>query len=266
MSRGNTKSRHYIFTINNPKEVEIKLFKEHFYKYTCQLEQGKEGTVHLQGVGTFKNPRSFNKVKKSFPRAHIEVCKCIAKAIDYCSKSDTRLKGPWSTHKIILKDYFDGGKMKPWQKEIIDICNSSEDNRKIYWYWEPIGKVGKSVLARHIAMTVPNALLVSGKMNDIKFAVSCMVKEGKQPSVVIWDLAREQKISYMALETVKNGAFFSNKYESGMVLYNRPIIIVLANYPPDMLSLSIDRWIVRDVSSSPPHPPPIAEVGAPPKE
>lgn len=247
MSRGNTKSRHYMFTINNPTNEEINTFKKDFNKYTFQIEQGEQGTVHLQGVGSYTNPRSFNSIKKRFPRAHIEVCKCIAKAIEYCSKSDTRVEGPWSTHKIILKDYFSVKKMTKWQSEIIDICKSGEDNRKIYWYWEPNGGVGKSILARHIIMSDENALLVSGKMNDIKFAISCMVKEGKNPSVIMWDLAREQKISYMALETIKNGSFFSNKYESGMVLYNRPIIIVFANYPPDMLALSLDRWVVREI-------------------
>lgn len=249
VSRGNTKSRHFMITINNPTKEDINLFTSTFNKYTYQLEQGKEGTEHLQGVGSFNNPRHFSAVKKMLPRAHIEKCKCIKKAIEYCSKADTRIKGPWSSHKIILKDYFDFTLIKDWQQELINIAKSGEDNRKIYWYWEPSGGVGKSALGRHIVMNDNKALLVSGKMNDIKFAITCMVQKGINPSVIIWDLARTQKISYTALEVVKNGSFFNNKYESGMVLYNRPIIIVFANFPPEDEKLSKDRWIIRDISS-----------------
>ena len=46
------------------------------------------------------------------------------------------------------------------------------------------------------------------------------------------------------MEAIKNGCFFSGKYESGMVRFNSPHILVFANEPPERTKLSQDRWCV----------------------
>ena len=40
-------------------------------------------------------------------------------------------------------------------------------------------------------------------------------------------------------------SFFSGKYESGMVRYNKPHVIIFANCRPDIEKLSKDRWKVK---------------------
>jgi len=48
------------------------------------------------------------------------------------------------------------------------------------------------------------------------------------------------------LESIKNGLFFSGKYESTQVVMNSPHLIIFANEPPDKSKMSADRWhIVR---------------------
>jgi hypothetical protein len=49
------------------------------------------------------------------------------------------------------------------------------------------------------------------------------------------------------MENVKDGLFFSTKYESGMVRYNPPHVIVFANVPPDVTKMSADRWVIKEI-------------------
>ncbi|MGN5493393.1 hypothetical protein, partial [Campylobacter coli] len=90
----NTKSRTYLFTINNFTEEEEEKFKTYDCEYSIyQIEIGKKNQIiHIQGTLHFKNPRSFNKLKKDFPRAHIKAIKWGSDeaVFNYCGKSDTR--------------------------------------------------------------------------------------------------------------------------------------------------------------------------------
>lgn len=85
----------YVLTVNNPDSNELPQGSgERFAIW--QLEKGAEGTPHLQAYVSFKNPVSFNTVKKLYPTAHIEAAKGSPKqCIAYCSKKDTRQDGPW---------------------------------------------------------------------------------------------------------------------------------------------------------------------------
>lgn len=84
-----SKSRGYVFTLNNWTEEEERKLKEVDCQYLVYgYEQGEEGTPHLQGYIYFKNPRAFGGVKKVLgSRYHIErqqgTCE---QAIAYCKK------------------------------------------------------------------------------------------------------------------------------------------------------------------------------------
>lgn len=78
-------------TINNPTDDDIHV--KHLpakWQMVGQMEQGKEGTVHYQGMLTTPQVR-FSAVKKVFPRAHIEVAKNKSALQKYVSKDDTRI-------------------------------------------------------------------------------------------------------------------------------------------------------------------------------
>lgn len=64
--------------------------------YAFQLEKGEEGTPHFQLTLNFECARSFNSVKTTFPTAHIQASKNGFKAWQYCTKTSTRIDGPWT--------------------------------------------------------------------------------------------------------------------------------------------------------------------------
>lgn len=134
---------------------------------------------------------------------------------------------------------------KSWQIGILEVIKKKKTDRKIMWFWEPTGGIGKTIFAYHLCKHY-DAIYLSGKSNDIKSAIaSCK----KKPKICIFDFSRtiENYISYEALESIKNGIFFSGKYESSMVMMRPPIVICFANYPPEKEKLSLDRWLITEL-------------------
>lgn len=87
-------SRGWFFTINNPTDEDERAIREDdciFYIY--QLEKGKSGTLHLQGVLYYKNAR-VRPIRKH-KRAYLARLINLDKAVIYCSKLDTRVRGPY---------------------------------------------------------------------------------------------------------------------------------------------------------------------------
>ena len=98
----NTQSRRYMLTINNPEYTDEQIIKyiedlEHFKYCMFQREKGEEtGTEHIQAFIVFSIAKRFSTIKKYFPRAHIEHARgSNVQCRDYCSKSDTRVSGPY---------------------------------------------------------------------------------------------------------------------------------------------------------------------------
>jgi hypothetical protein len=67
--------------------------------------------------------------------------------------------------------------------------------------------------------------------------------------ILIFDLqrAKEDYIPYGTIEQLKNGIFFSGKYEASTHVINSPHVICFANYPPDKYKLSADRWNIIEI-------------------
>lgn len=83
-----SKARGFVFTLNNPTDEDGEALEKIECRYlVIGRETGESGTFHYQGYILFKNPRSFEAVKKLIPRAHIEVQKgSYSQAIEYCKK------------------------------------------------------------------------------------------------------------------------------------------------------------------------------------
>lgn len=83
-----SKSRAYCFTLNNYTEEEYLAISSMECKYlVIGKEKGESGTPHLQGYVYLVNPRTLTSLKKSMPRAHIEVAKgSPLQASTYCKK------------------------------------------------------------------------------------------------------------------------------------------------------------------------------------
>lgn len=213
--------------------------------------QGERGTktqkLHIQLQLTLKTKNRFSWLKNHMSQtARCEVTRNLDRAFDYCAKSETRVFGPFYYPEPIQKgvvdplynlDYY------PWQKEIIDIITQPVNPRTIYWYWEPVGNIGKSDFCLHLILK-HEAVVYDGCKKDILFA-----HKGQKIVLFDFDRDKEGKISYSAMESLKKGFCFSGKYESSMKVYQKPHMIVFANWPPDTSKLSQDRWCVTELGA-----------------
>lgn len=75
---------------------------EHFKYCIFQLEKGEEEqTPHFQGFISFTIGKRFKTIKNQLPFAHIEKAKgSNTQCREYCSKSETRVKGPFEFGKF----------------------------------------------------------------------------------------------------------------------------------------------------------------------
>ena len=207
--------------------------------------------LHLQGyiefIGACRKGYRLTALKEMFDKQiHWEKAKKNAYVnANYCSKDGDYVFKNLDIEEMRLATIeFDI--LRPWQKAISALVAGREDprfGRTIYWFWEPRSDFGKSILAAHL-VDCRGAIMVGGK-NDAKCAVADYKnKNGFGPRLVIIDVPRRQgaRVSYTGIEEIKNGFFFSGKYESGMVRFNSPHIVVFANEPPIHGSLSEDRW------------------------
>lgn len=258
----NTKTRasqllHYCFTLNNYLPTDIPLLETWLYErcvsFAFQEEIGKEThTPHLQGVISLKKRSRLDEIK--YPRIHWEYpVKNVAAAYIYCTKEDTRKPNtsPYLFNYTVPKPLKLIENFYEWQTNIINLIKKEPDDRTIYWYWEPNGCAGKTALAKYIC-TKFNAICVSGKSNDCKFAIVAYKKiKGIYPDIIIYNVPRcnHDYISYEGMESIKDGFFFSGKYESCQAIFNSPHILVFANDEPDYDKVSKDRWHVVELGA-----------------
>lgn len=99
-----SQARRYLLTINNPSEEQTDSYMYHYMEelehvkyFMFQRERGNEkGTEHFQIFIIFSCAKRFSTMKRLFEKAHIEKCKgSNVQCRDYCSKSDTRVSGPY---------------------------------------------------------------------------------------------------------------------------------------------------------------------------
>lgn len=241
-------SKFWCFTLNNYDGSNIQVLEEELenHKYVFVEEIGKKGTPHLQGFVQFSTKvRPLEKV--SIKGIHWEKCKgTYVQNIKYCTKTEGKR---WTNMelKAPIIDYF-FFEYKIWQKEILEIISKPVNNRKIYWYWEEKGGVGKSIFTRHLVIK-KLATYVCGKRDDMKLILAEKLEKEDIHCLII-DIPRNQgnNISYTFIEEIQNGMFSSGKYESKNVLFNVPHVIVFANFPPEMEKMSEDRWCERYIT------------------
>nr|DAW01722.1 MAG TPA: Putative viral replication protein [Cressdnaviricota sp.] len=87
----------WMFTINNPETDVLFAALPEGARYVCwQREVGDQGTPHLQGYIAFARSWNRKRVSALFPRAWLGAARGTEQqAVDYCTKADTRVAGPW---------------------------------------------------------------------------------------------------------------------------------------------------------------------------
>lgn len=220
-------------------------------KYIIGKEVGESGTPHLQGYIEFDTKT--RALSAGLPKCiHWEKAKGNRKSnIAYCSKDGDYICHGFKVGYVCPKMKF--SLLRPSQKAISCLFSSPEDplwGRIIYWFWEAKGSWGKTITCTHL-VDCRDAIILGGKKSDILCGVAAACKEGTPPGLAVFDIPRAcgSRVSYAAIESVKNGIFFSGKYESRPLRFARPHCAVFANEPPESYAnLSGDRWRVRNLT------------------
>ncbi len=243
------RSRGWTFTLNNPTEEDLTFLRDPVFRaaashYVAQLEVGSAGTPHVQGYVRWRNAKAFAPTKALLRNAHIEAARgSIEDNRKYCTKMDGRQDGPWlfgyPAQRVLPTVLW------PWQTAATEIVKRQPDDRTIYWFWEPVGNVGKSVLT-WLWHRDFDALIVGHNARDAKCAVKlAWVIDGSPPEhpIVMFDLPRESQTPFLfhTLEKMKDGIFFSGKYKSSMVTLPLTHVVVFANEAPRFNILSRDK-------------------------
>lgn len=226
-----------------------------------RMSQSQLHRDHLQIFVSFKSQRYFNALRVKFNSiegcspVHLEKARDRKQAAKYCSKSTTRVSGPWSKGiaQAMLtvdppRDPLMGRNLHDWQTQVLAVAREEPDDRTIYWFWEPDGAVGKTSLCKHLVLT-QSAAYVAGGAKDILYAIKTVMEASGPPRMVLFDIPRssESRISWQSIEAVKNGLAFSSKYESGTIVFNCPHVFCFSNGPPETDKLSADRWSIHRI-------------------
>lgn len=265
---GNTKSsrptqlKKWFFTYNNPTESMEIFYSQlrsipNIEKFVFQKEQGeKSGLIHYQGNIWLKKKMRWSEFNLS-NKINFKKTRNEEASARYCCKSETRIGDPMFYPEYAFEDLipiktinFDS--FYPWQKEtFFEMVNPEINDRTINWIYEETGNVGKSAFVKYMCVKHNALLCDGGKKNDVLNLV--FNNNMLLTRIIIFDLPRcaENHISYSAIESIKNGLVVNLKYETGVKYFNPPHIYIFANYPPDTSKLSIDRWVVREITKAP---------------
>ncbi len=235
-------SKKWVFTLNNWTEKEyssiVLKLKEKTTYYVVGKEKGEEGTPHLQGyfelktkgrpIGIFKNERIWFQKAKGSREDNKE----------YCEKDGNSISSVEKVEVISRNDFY------KWEEDLMKKLEEPHKDREINWYVDEKGGCGKSTFTKYLVVK-HKAILLSGKGADMKHGIVKYMENNTAPKIVIIDLPRTfdtQYLSYTGIEEIENGCFFSGKYEGGMVVFNRPHIVIFSNEEPDTHKLSMDKW------------------------
>lgn len=246
---------HWCFTWNNykPEDIETcnRIFSFLAYDYVFQEEVGESGTPHLQGTVSLKKKGRWTEF--GLPKdIHWEHVKHVPLSYKYCSEPMKRSGGCWSLKwpippkvKTISEQEF-----YPWQELLVNLLKQEPDDRTIHWVWSEDGRTGKSSFCKWLLLNRDAALSGKGAYSDIcNLIYNTNMNDGK---IVVFDLPRNNgnKISYSALECIKNGLIVNTKYETGYKVFNPPHVVVFSNMEPEEGAMSADRFKIIEARNN----------------
>lgn len=238
---------HHFFTWNNYDSSDINIlkhiFKEYCYMYAFQEEIGKSGTRHLQGVCSCKKKMRDTEFKLP-KKIHWEKVIDVKASYIYCTKEESRSGKVYVLNYKIpyqfkLKNFYN------WEEDILEIIKKEANCRDVYWFWSEKGGIGKSTFCKHLVMNKNAIFLSKGKYSDI---INVIYKSDMMSaSCVVIDLPKNcgNRVSYNAIEAIKNGLICNTKFETGYCAFPPKHVIVFANAEPEYELMMDDRWKVK---------------------
>lgn len=231
-----------------------KKLRECCKKWTYQLEESEHGYRHFQGRVSLKVKARMSTLIKKFDIKVIHwspTSKQNSGNDFYVVKEETRVDGPWSDTDEVLyipRQVREIAKLYPWQQYIVD-NHDVWDTRTINIIYDPVGNIGKSILvsymrAHKLAFKIPFC-------NDFK-DIMRMVCDVPTKRCYIVDMPRAVNKDrlfqmYAALEEIKNGFAYDDRYHYKEKIFDSPNIWVFSNILPEFQYLSQDRWVIWQV-------------------
>lgn len=241
-------AKHWCFTLNNWTNDEyndiLKWMEETSSKYVIGFEIGeKEKTPHLQGHIEFGKKKRFSEIQKFNIRLRWSKARNVKASKIYCMKDDDFVTNYKFPRKIKFPEF-----NKDWQVDIMNIIKEEPDDRTIYWFWENVGGIGKTTFVKYLVLE-QDGILVPSKKSDAFHAIAKKVEAEIPIDLIIYDVPRTSLnfINYGSIEKVKDGCFVSGKYEGCECVYACPTVIIFANAPPETTSMSLDRWVIKEI-------------------
>lgn len=249
----------YTFSKDKVSDDEVKAFlKEYAKKWAYQEEIGKEtGYKHFQSRFSLHRKRRHNEMvsvmKDYFGNERINT-KALTPTSNanrtnmfYVLKSDTSVAGTQRTDKdedfYIPRQVREIKVLRGFQKEIIDdlkVWNTRSINVLI----DTKGNIGKSVLCSWIrCYRLGRILPALNDAKDLMRATYCL------PTArgYLLDLPRaldKRRLAemYSAIEQIKSGYCYDDRYEYKEKVFDSPNIWIFTNQIPDLRYMSLDRW------------------------
>lgn len=244
-----------------PESLRV-LFCKYAKKYTFQQERGeKTGQLHFQCRVSLKQkmrPTELaNKLRnEGMQKFNVTVTSNANKDNDfYCQKEETRVEGTQvytdENFKYIPRDVRAMVELRPWQKRMIDHCLTYNE-RMIDVVIELIGNVGKTRWTRYMECFYDAETLDFA--NDYKDIMRMAYDMGPKLVYMI-DMPRaisKDKLYqfYGAIETLKSGKCFDDRYHYKKRLFDPPRVIIFCNSEPDLRLLSADMWNLWTIKPS----------------
>lgn len=131
--------------------------------------------------------------------------------------------------------------LRPWQRKALD-CLLGQNEREILFCVDVKGGLGKSWFAKYLLHQYDAWGCQGGPIKDLMYSYACQ-------KIAVFDMARcndEKFYPWNFMENLKNGWFTNLKYESRMVYFEPPKIIVMLNHVPDFNKFSMDRYCILE--------------------
>ena len=146
--------------------------------------------------------------------------------------------------------------LKPWQTKVLSIIDSLT-HRNVIFIVGKNGNEGKTFLQNYIEQFCGSARVYKSKIDGRNQDIGYMMSQDKmieRKDIFLFNVPRStqpQYIAYDILESIKDGALDSTKYQSKKVTFRTPnCVIVFLNQEPKLKLLSDDRYSVWNIDKS----------------
>jgi len=254
-------SKHWCFTLNNYTVEQIEKVDQYLNwecnKWIYGFEVGENGTPHLQGYMILNTKKRMTQIKNEtgLNGIHLEITRNKRTSPSYCAKDGNYVQEGFLLHELRPQEKWVYDKVQEdipkfedfyeWQKDAYEMLQENS-HRNVYWIYDLTGHIGKSSFSKYMMLNLDCLLVNKGKYADI---MNMAWMKGKHLRRCIIDIPRDNgnMVSYLAIESIKNGVIINTKYETGQRCIPPVNVMILANAYPVTSALSEDRWNIYEI-------------------